>query len=221
MKKRKVGLVLSGCGVFDGSEIHEAVLSMLALAKAGFDVQCIAPNIEQAHVVDHYQGQQTDENERRNVLVESARIARGNIKSTEEVTAKDFDGLFFPGGFGAAKNLCSFAFDGPNARVNDEVTQLIRDTHKAGKPQCFLCISPAIAAKVLGNQVELTIGNHKETAEQLEKMGAKHIEKAVDEAHTDTKNKVVSAAAYMYGDAPITDIEKSINAAVDQFAKLF
>ncbi len=216
---KTIGLVLAGCGVFDGAEIHEAVMAMLALEKKGYTIQCVAPNIEQAHVVNHYEGRVEETPEHRNVLIEASRIARGKIKALEEVSAADFDGLFFPGGFGAAKNLSSFAFDGPEAKVHDGLQKLIKDCHSAGKPMAFVCIAPVIAAKVIGNGVELTIGNNADVAAQIEAMGAKHIEKKVDEAHVDEKNKIVTAPAYMF-ELPISEIEKSVHAAVDEFAKL-
>lgn len=216
---KKIGLVLSGCGVYDGAEIHEAVLSMLALARKGYQVQCIAPNIEQAHVVNHYEGSHDEDAPRRNVMVEAARIARGEIKSLEEVTADDFEGLFFPGGFGAAKNLCSFAFDGERCKVDDEAARLIKECLAGGKPMGFVCIAPAVAAKVIGDGVELTIGTDEGTANAINAMGAKHVALEVHQAHVDVRKKVVSSPAYMLAQN-ILEAEKSINAAVEAFAKL-
>lgn len=216
---KKIGLVLSGCGVFDGSEIHEAVLSLLSLTRRGFAVQCLAPDVAQMHVYNHLRGA-VSEGEKRNVLVEAARIARGKIRNVADAKAADFDGLFFPGGFGAAKNLCTFAVDGANARVQGDVARLVRECHEARKPMAFICIAPAIAAKILGEKhVELTIGNDKGTAQALESMGARHVNKPVREAHVDKVNLVVTAPAYMY-DATILEVEASINAAVEELAKL-
>lgn len=215
---KRIGVVLSGCGVFDGSEIHEAVLSLLALARRGYEVVCLAPNIPQAHVFNHGKGAEA-EGETRNVLDEAARIARGKITNIATVSAADFDALFFPGGFGAAKNLSSFAFDGPGMKVHSAVETLIRAMHAAGKPMGFVCIAPAIAAKVLSSGVELTIGNDTATGQALEAMGATHVQKPVSEAHIDPTHKVVSAPAYMY-DATILEVEASINAAVAGLAEL-
>lgn len=216
---KKVGLVLSGCGVFDGSEIHEAVLSLLALKRKGFDVQCLAPDIPQLHVYDHRRGK-IAEGESRNVLTEAARIARGKIKNLADVSAADFDALFFPGGYGAAKNLCTFAVDGPAAKVNADVARLVRDCHEARKPMGFVCIAPAIAALLFGgSSVEVTIGNDKDTAAAIGKTGARHVDLPVQKAHVDRTHRIVTSPAYMY-DATILEVEASINAAVDELAKM-
>jgi len=164
----KVGVVLSGSGVFDGAEIHEATLTLLFLDKAGAEIICMAPNIDQMHVVNHIKGEATGE--KRNVLVESSRIARGAIKDMKEVKAGDLDALIFPGGFGAAKNLCDFAFKQENCQVNQDVERIIQEMYDAGKPQGFICIAPVLAARVLGSfHPCLTIGNDPSTAALLEK----------------------------------------------------
>ncbi len=195
---KKIGVVLSGCGVFDGSEIHESVLTLLALDRAGAKVLCMAPDVDQHHVINHLKGEEADE--KRNVLVESARIARGNIEDIAGVRADDLDAVIFPGGFGAAKNLCTFAFDGPNATVNPEVERLIKEMFAARKPIGLICIAPAIGAKVLGDSgVELTIGNDAETAAGIEATGAKHVNCSVTETHEDPERKIVSTPAYMLG----------------------
>jgi len=215
---KKIGVVLAGCGVFDGAEIHEAVLTLLALSKAGAEAVCLAPDGPQAHVVNHLTGE-VAEGETRNILVEAARIARGNISDLAGATADQLDGLVFPGGFGAAKNLCTFAFDGPAGEIHPEVQRLIQEMHAARKPIGFCCIAPALAAFALGDEgVEVTIGNDADTAAGLEKLGAKHVDKPVTEAHEDPARKVVTAPAYMYGEAPIKDvavgIEKVVNTVV-------
>ncbi len=195
---KKVGVVLSGCGVFDGAEIHESVLTLLALDRAGAEAVCMAPDVAQHHVINHLKGEETDE--KRNVLVESARIARGNIEDIAGVRADDLDAVIFPGGFGAAKNLCTFAFDGPNATVNPEVERLLKEMFAARKPIGLICIAPALGAKVLGDSgVELTIGNDADTAAGIEATGAKHINCAVTETHEDPERRVVSTPAYMLG----------------------
>ena len=192
----KVGVVLSGCGVMDGSEIHESVLTLLALAKAGAQAVCMAPNTEQLHVINHLTGEETKE--KRNVLVESARIARGKIRDLKEVKEKELDALIFPGGYGAVKNLCTFAVDGTDCQVHPEVARLVREVHKAGKPIGALCIAPALVAKIFeGAGIGLTIGKDKETAQALAKLGQKHEECEVGEAWIDPDHKIVTTPAYM------------------------
>jgi enhancing lycopene biosynthesis protein 2 len=214
---KRIGMILSGCGVFDGSEIHEAVLSYLHLARRGYEVVFLAPNKPQFHVVDHLKGAPA-EGETRNVLTESARIARGKIRDLATARASEFDGLFLPGGFGAAKNLCTYAFDGPAAKVDPEVARLIGEMREAGKPMAFVCIAPALAAKLIPG-VEVTIGNDPGTAAAIAAMGGCHVAKPVDQAHVDRLNKVVSAPAYMY-DATIVEVDASVAAAVEAFAGL-
>ena len=165
MSAKKIAVVLSGCGVFDGAEIHEATLTMLAINKLGGEYQCFAPDVDQAHVVNHITGEEM--NEKRNVLVESARIARGAISPLSDFVAADFEGLLLPGGFGAAKNLSNWAFKGPEATINQEVSDAINCMHGMKKPIGALCISPVIIAKVLG-EVELTIGQDEATAAGVE-----------------------------------------------------
>jgi enhancing lycopene biosynthesis protein 2 len=195
---KKVGVILSGCGVYDGSEIHEAVITLLALDRAGAEAVCMAPNVDQMHVINHLAGEPA-EGETRNVLVESARIARGNIKDIAEVAVSDFDALILPGGFGAAKNLCNFAVSGPDCDVNPEVARLVKETVAAKKPLAAVCIAPALLAKVLGpiNSPALTIGTDADTAAAVSAMGAKHVDCPVKEAVVDKENKIVSSPAYM------------------------
>lgn len=193
---KKIGVVLSGCGVRDGSEIHEAVCTLLAIDQAGAEAVCMAPDSELAEV-NHYTMEPTGA--RRNVLVEAARIARGNIKDIKEVTAADLDALVFPGGFGAALNLCDFAQKGAAAAVNPEVARLAREVHAAGKPIGAICIAPALVAAILGKEVgpTLTIGNDAGTAAEIEKTGAKHQNCEASGFVVDQKNKLVSTPAYM------------------------
>lgn len=199
---KKFAVVLSGCGVFDGAEIHEATLTLLAIAQQGASYEIFAPDISQHHVVNHYTHQEMPE--KRNVLVESARIARGKIKPLSQFRSADFDAIIFPGGFGAAKNLSTVAFDGANAKVNVEVEAAVRAMHKAGKPIGALCIAPAMIARILGN-VEVTIGNDPGTAATIEKMGGKHIRATHGEVVVDKKNKVFTTPCYML-DANIVQI---------------
>ncbi|MCB2156682.1 isoprenoid biosynthesis glyoxalase ElbB [bacterium] len=214
---KKIGVMLSGCGVYDGSEIHEAVLTILALDRANAEIVYIAPNVNQMHVIDHSKGEPAAD-EARNVFVESARIARGAVKDCANVQGAELDGLFFPGGFGAAKNLCNFATEGPNCVVHPEVERLVREIHEARKPLGFVCIAPAVAARVIGNGVEVTIGNDEGTAQAIEKMGARHINCAVDEAHFDERNRVATSPAYMLPDRLqkiYAGIEKAVNKVVE------
>lgn len=196
---KNIGVVLSGCGVEDGSEIHEATLTLYFLDKSGAKVQCFAPRIAQWHTIDHSTGK-VQEEEQRQVLAESARISRGEIKDLSQAEINSLDGLIFPGGFGAAKNLCDFALKGENCQVNKEVEKIVQAMHKEGKPQGFICIAPVLAAKVLGMfHPRLTIGEDPSTARILEQWGAKHIISRVDEIVYDPQQKIVSTAAYMLG----------------------
>lgn len=195
----KVGIVLSGCGVYDGSEIHEAVITMLALDRAGAEKIMMAPDIDQLHVINHLTGKEM-EGEGRNVLVEAARIARGDIKSISEVTEKDLDALIFPGGFGVAKNLSDYAMSGPDCTVNPEVARLTLAIHKAGKPIGVICIAPTMMAKILGAEeisADLTIGSDESTANDIKAMGSNHIICPVTETIVDKEKKIVSTPAYM------------------------
>ena len=206
----KIGVVLSGCGVNDGAEIHESVITMLELDKAGADMVLMAPNIDQLHVINHYTGTEMDEY--RNVLVESARIARGDIKDMAEVSSKDVDALIFPGGFGVAKNLCDYAMAGAECSVNPDVVRLAQEVHKDKKPIGVICISPAMMAKILGDETELTIGFDEQTANDINTMGAKHVTCPVDDIVIDMEKRVVSTPAYMEA--------KSIKEAATGISKL-
>jgi len=205
MKKRKIAVILSGSGVYDGSEIHEATLTMLAIMKNGGTYQCFAPDIYQHHVINHLTGEETQE--RRNVLVESARIARGDIKPMSEFDGDKFDAIIFPGGFGAAKNLSSVAFDGAEATVNINVEKAVLQMLELGKPIGALCISPTFIAKIIGDQVEVTIGSDENTAKTIEAMGGNHIITTHGEVVIDKKHNVFTTPCYML-DATIMDIER-------------
>ncbi len=213
---KKIAVVLSGCGVYDGAEIHESTLTMLAIAQQGAEYQCFAPDMNQAHVVNHLTGEEMAE--KRNVLVEAARIARGDIKPLSEYNPAEYDAIVFPGGFGAAKNLCTFAFDGPDCSVNSDVETAIRSTVKAEKPVGALCISPAVIAKVLGD-VNVTIGQDKETAAAIEKLGATHTTTTHGEIVVDEKYKLVTTPCYML-DATISQIADGANNIVAKILKM-
>jgi enhancing lycopene biosynthesis protein 2 len=195
----RVGVVLSGCGVYDGAEIHESVITMLALDRAGAEKIMMAPDIDQLHVINHLNGEEI-EGDGRNVLVESARIARGDIKSLSEITEKDMDALIFPGGFGVAKNLCDYAMSGPDCTVNPEVARLAKAVHQAGKPIGVMCIAPTMMAKILGSEdlsADLTIGSDEKTAIDINTMGSNHITCSAKDTIVDKDNKIVSTPAYM------------------------
>ena len=214
----KVGVVLSGCGVFDGAEIHEAALTLFFLDRAGAQIICTAPDADQMDVVNHRKGEAAGE--KRNVLVESSRIARGDIKDIKDVQAADLDALVFPGGFGAAKNLCSFAVKGADCTVNADVYRLVKEMHSAKKPIGFVCIAPVIAAKVLGSfNPQLTIGSDKDTAEAIEKMGGKHVVSTVDNIVVDRKNKIVTTPAYMLGPT-ISKVALGIEKLINEVLKM-
>jgi enhancing lycopene biosynthesis protein 2 len=201
---KKIAVVLAGNGVYDGSEIHEATLTLLAIDRNGAQYQCFAPDVEQAHVINHVTGDEMQET--RNVLVEAARIARGNIKPLSEYNPGEFDAIIFPGGFGAAKNLCTFAFDGVDCKVNPDVEKAIRSTVVAEKPVGALCISPVVVTKILGD-VNVTIGQDAATIEAIETMGGSHEKKSHGEITVDEKYRVVTTPCYM------------LNASISQIAE--
>lgn len=192
---KRVGVVLSGCGVFDGAEIHESVLTLLALDRAGAQVHFFAPDKPQMHVINHLTGEESSES--RNVLVESARIARGNIKPLSQADAGELDALIVPGGFGAAKNLSSFATQGAECSVDTELQRLVQQMHQSGKPLGFICIAPALLPKLLGVHTRLTIGNDPDTAEAIDAMGGEHVVCPVDDIVVDLDQNVVTTPAYM------------------------
>jgi enhancing lycopene biosynthesis protein 2 len=214
----RIGVLLSGCGVFDGSEIHEAVLTLLALDRAGAEIVCLAPNVEQAHVIDHLTQKETGE--KRNVLVESARIARGEVKDLKDVRAADLDGLTIPGGFGAAKNLSDFAFKGQDATVLPDVQRLLSEMVAARKPVGAICIAPATLTRALSDKKpEVTIGSDAGTAAAIEAMGGKHKTCTVDMIHVDEANRIVSTPAYMLGPS-IKNVAEGIEKLVAKVLEL-
>jgi enhancing lycopene biosynthesis protein 2 len=214
----RIGVLLSGCGVFDGAEIHEAVLTLLALDQAGAETVCMAPDMDQFHVVNHLTQEVTDE--KRNVLVESARIARGDIKNLKDVQAADLDGLILPGGFGAAKNLSDFAIKGPDAVVHPEVKRLLNEMVSAKKPVGAICIAPATLTRALsGKKPEVTIGTDEGVASAIEAMGGTHRNCTVDMIHMDNANKIVTTPAYMLGPG-IKDVAQGIQKLVAKVVEL-
>jgi enhancing lycopene biosynthesis protein 2 len=216
----KVGVVLSGSGYLDGSEIHEAVLALLALDKRGAEIVCFAPDVAQSGVVNHRTHKPGDG--ARNVLDESARIARGKIHDVARAKSSDLDALVLPGGYGAARNLSNFATAGASARVDPNVARLLREMHRAKKPICALCIAPAVLAAALQDErahVKMTIGSDESTAKALETMGAKHIVCPVDECRVDEEHRIVSSPAYMY-DARISEVSNGIDKAIAALLKM-
>lgn len=215
---KKIGVVLSGCGVYDGSEIHEAVITLLSIDRQGCEAVCMAPDVDLS-VINHLTSNETGE--KRNVLVESARIARGSIRDIKEVKATELDALFFPGGFGAAKNLCDFAMKGAAASVNPDVARLLKEMAGAGKPIGAVCIAPAFIAAVLGRDYSptLTIGNDAGTAAEIDKTGAKHQDCQVTDFVVDRKNKLVTSPAYMLAER-ISEVYEGIDKCVSEVIKL-
>ncbi|KAB0509092.1 isoprenoid biosynthesis glyoxalase ElbB [Pseudomonas moorei] len=214
---KKVAVILSGCGVYDGAEIYESVITLLRLDQRGAQVQCFAPDIAQLHVINHLTGEEMPES--RNVLVESARIARGEVKDIREASVEDFDALIVPGGFGSAKNLSNFAVEGTGCTVQPDVLALTEAFAEAGKPVGLICISPALAAKIYGPGVTCTIGNDADTAAALNKMGATHKECAVSEIVEDKARKLVTTPAYMLAQS-ISEAASGINKLVDRVLEL-
>ena len=214
---KRVGVVLSGCGVFDGSEIHEAVLTLLALSRAGAQAVCLAPDREQTQVIDHRSGEAVAE--RRNMLAEAARIARGEVTPLAQGDASQLDALIVPGGFGAAKNLSSLASDGAACWVDSDLQHLVRELHQAGKPLGFICIAPALLPKLLGAPVRVTIGNDAGTAAVIEAMGGQHVACPVDEIVVDTAQRVVTTPAYMLAGS-IAEAAQGIDKLVAQVLEM-
>ena len=192
----KVAVVLSGCGVYDGAEINEAVLTLLNLEQQGASYQCFAPDIDQLHVINHLTGEPV-EGESRNVMVEAARIARGNVLDLAGASADDYDALVVPGGFGAAKNLCNFAVAGADMEIQPDFLRVAQAFHQAGKPIGLICIAPVMAAAICGEGTQCTIGNDADTAAAIEAMGGQHLDCPVDEARVDASRKMVTTPAYM------------------------
>ncbi len=213
---KKFAVVLSGCGVYDGSEIHEATLTLYAISKNGGEYDIFAPDVPQHHVVNHLTGEEMQET--RSVLVESARIARGKITRLIEFDASAYDAVIFPGGYGAAKNLSTWAFDGPEAYVLPEVETCIHDMVKAGKPIGALCIAPVILARVLGD-VKVTIGDDQETIEGLQKAGATHVKTTHGQIIVDEKYNIVTSPCYML-DATIAQVGEGAENVVKKLMEM-
>ncbi len=216
----KVAVCLSGCGFMDGAEIHEAVLTLLALDRAGVAVQCCAPEMPQTRVVDHATHKEVHET--RNVFAESARIARGEILPLSDVNPNEIDALVFPGGFGAALNLSSFAIDGASCTVEPSVEAIVAAMVEQGKPIAAICIAPAMLARILGKggvKAKVTIGIDAGTAEAIEKTGVTHVDCPATDAVVDKENKIVTTPAYMLGKGP-AEIFQGIEKCIDELLKM-
>lgn len=223
---KKVLVVLSGCGVYDGSEIHESVLTLLALAQNGISYQCAAPNIDQHHVVNHTNGEELDQS--RNVLIESARIARGDILDLETVQANNYAGVVLPGGFGAAKNLSKWAFEGPVGDIEPQTARIINEAFQSNLPIAAFCMSPVVVSKAIGNAgVKLTVGSTEAPSpyeigaisEGMESLGARSAMATVDQMVIDNQNKIVTSPCYMM-EADIAEVNEGIQKAIEAFAKM-
>lgn len=219
---KNIAVVLAGCGRADGSEIHESVSVLIHLARAGAKYRCFAPDLPQTDVVNHVTGQPMKE--QRNQLVEAARIARGEIDPLARLDVEAFDAVIFPGGFGAAKNLCTFAKDGAECAVVPDVARVIKGFHAARKPIGLCCIAPVLAAKVLGTAsggpgCQVTIGADANVAQAISRMGSRNVEKPVREAYVDTQNRLVTTPAYMCDAGPY-DVFEGIGKMVDQVVAL-
>lgn len=216
---KKVAVILSGCGVFDGAEIHESVLVLLALDRANAHIVCTAPDVPQRQVINHLTRQPV-KSESRQVLVEAARIARGAIIPLDQLKIAGIDAIILPGGFGAAANLCDYAVRGPDFAVHPQVATVLRQAHQAGKPLGFVCIAPAIAARLFGpEKVEFTIGTDPATESALQASGGKHIRCDVREVVVDRRLKIVTTPAYMLAQR-ITEAEAGINRLVAEVLAL-
>lgn len=213
----KIAVLLSGCGVFDGSEIYEATLTLLRLDHNGVEYQCLAPDVDQMHVINHLTGEEMP-GERRNVLIEAARLARGEILSLADANPADYDALILPGGFGAAKNLSNFAMKGPEATVLPEVLSFARGFIDAGKPVGLVCIAPALAPLIFGEGVRCTIGNDPDTAAAVSAMGGQHLECPVNDTVVDEDRRLITTPAYMLA-GNISEAAAGIFKLVDQIVQ--
>ena len=215
---KNIAVILSGCGFLDGAEITEAISTLIAIGQQGAEYRVFAPN-KDVEETNHLTKKPTGQ--KRNALQEAARIARGDIQPLEQLQAKDFDALAFPGGFGAALHLCNFAEKGSGGQIDPQVARVIKEFSDSHKPIAAICISPAIMALALGSKgVNLTIGNDAGTASELEKTGAKHQNCAVEKYVVDRSNKVITTPAYMYGKAKPHQIFEGVSGAIRELIKM-
>ncbi|MCW5782569.1 MAG: isoprenoid biosynthesis glyoxalase ElbB [Nitrospirales bacterium] len=215
---KKVAVILSGCGFLDGAEITEAISTLIAIGQNGAAYEVFAPN-KDVEETNHLTQKPTGQ--KRNVLQEAARIARGEIQPLEQLKAKDFDALAFPGGFGAALHLCNFAEKGSGGQIDPQVARVVKEFADSQKPIAAICIAPAIMALALGKKgVNVTIGEDAGTASELEKTGAKHQNCAVEQYVVDHSNKVITTPAYMYGSARPHQIFAGVSGAIAELIKM-
>ena len=214
---KKIAVILSGSGVFDGAEIHESVLSLLAIEQEGASWHCFAPNMDQHHVINHLTGEEMAET--RNVLTEAARIARGQIDDLATLDPSQYDALLLPGGFGAAKNLSDFAFKGQECTVHPEVKRVCQKFAEEEKPAGYLCIAPAMIPLIYGPGAKGTIGNDPETAKVFTQMGGEHIKCPVSDYVLDQKRRLLTTPAYMLAGS-ISEAAEGINKLVKELVKI-
>ncbi|WP_287817906.1 isoprenoid biosynthesis glyoxalase ElbB [Idiomarina sp.] len=210
---KKVAVILSGSGVFDGAEVNETVLTLLHIAKQGASYECFAPDIEQMHTINHLKGEESGD--KRNVLEEAARITRGEVRPLSDLDSTEFDALILPGGFGVAKNLCDFAVKGADMTVNDEVLKVGKAFADAKKPAGYMCIAPVLLPHIYGKGVKVTIGNDGEVASAINKMGGEHVNCGVRDIVVDDKHQLVTTPAYMLAEN-LPDAEEGIRKLVEK-----
>jgi len=210
---KKVAVILSGSGVFDGAEVNETVLTLLHIAKQGASYECFAPDIEQMHTINHLKGEESGD--KRNVLEEAARITRGEVRPLSDLDSTEFDALILPGGFGVAKNLCDFAVKGADMTVNDEVLKVGKAFVDAKKPAGYMCIAPVLLPHIYGKGVKVTIGNDGEVASAINKMGGEHVNCGVRDIVVDDKHQLVTTPAYMLAEN-LLDAEEGISKLVEK-----
>ncbi|WP_417435015.1 isoprenoid biosynthesis glyoxalase ElbB [Idiomarina abyssalis] len=210
---KKVAVILSGSGVFDGAEVNETVLTLLHIAKQGASYECFAPDIEQMHTINHLKGEESGD--KRNVLQEAARITRGEVRPLSDLDSTEFDALILPGGFGVAKNLCDFAVKGADMTVNDEVLKVGKAFVDAKKPAGYMCIAPVLLPHIYGKGVKVTIGNDGEVASAINKMGGEHVNCGVRDIVVDDKHQLVTTPAYMLAEN-LLDAEEGISKLVEK-----
>jgi len=209
----KVCVILSGAGHLDGAEMRESIFTLLNLDQLNIAVDIFAPDMDQYHVINHLSGEVMED--KRNVLIESARVARGKVQALSELNPENYDALVMPGGFGVAKNLSDFAMSGENAKIIQKVQNVILNFYSSKKPICAICIAPTLLALTLKNHnPEITIGNDEDTIATIEKIGANHFKKSITDIHIDEKNLLITTPAYMYGTGKLSNIFQGVSKAI-------
>ncbi|NYT74444.1 isoprenoid biosynthesis glyoxalase ElbB [Halomonas sp. QX-2] len=215
---KQVAVILAGCGVYDGSEIYETTLTLLRLDQLGIGYRCFAPDIEQHHVVNHLT-QEVIEGEQRNVLLESARLARGEVSPLEELDADSFDAVIVPGGFGVAKNLSDFASAGDSMQVLDALKAALVGFREEAKPIGLMCISPVLVPRLLDEGIAVTVGNDPAVSGAISAMGGLHRSCGVEDIVVDLEHRVVTTPAYMLA-TRISEAATGIFKLVDRIAEM-